>query len=221
MVQNQIKVYLMQVIFVSLLYISNVIFGIGITMVSADLTELQKQQILQVFNQARSTTVVPAANMKMLSWDETIARVMQNYTNGCTTVWKVFKNPPMYFAYRDHAKDPVGVAAWRTLRMAPYYDINTGGCINTTQSHKICEHPEIYERLIVADIERVGCGVTRCGSGPKGVFHACAIASVKIPPTSDHTRYPFIRATSNDQRCSKCPVGWQGGCKQGLCTKDN
>jgi hypothetical protein len=190
-----------------------------ITTTNAALSSLQKQQILQAFNLARSTTKVPAANMKKLEWDDVISSFMQNYTNKCSTDWQEFNDPPMYFAYRDRAADPVGVAKWRTLRMAPYYNIETGGCTNTTMSRKICRNPEIYERLIVANIERVGCGYTRCGRGPKNVYHACSIAKIDLPPSSDRTVFPFIRAASNDLRCSQCPVGWQGGCVNGLCTR--
>ena len=177
----------------------------------AALTEKQKVEILNIFNKARSTTVVSASNMKMLAWDERIGWQMQNYTDKCSIDWQRFNDPPSYFFYRDHAADPVGVAHWRTLRMAPFYDLETGLCINTTQSNKICRIPEIYERGIVANLETVACGVTRCGPGAKGVFHACALGGTA---PSGKRQKPFIPGP----RCSACPSGWNY-CVDGLCSK--
>jgi len=192
-----------------LIAVATVVLAIVGSTVSAILTDLQKKQILAAFNKARATTTLPAANMKILDWDERIAQQMQTYTDFCNIDWEEFDDPPSYFFYRDHAPDPVGVANWRTNRMAPYYDYETGGCTNTSQSKKNCMHPEIYERGIVADLETVGCGVTRCGPGNKGVFHACALGG-----RSGVTRHPFIIG----ERCSQCPTGWDY-CIKGLCSK--
>jgi hypothetical protein len=124
--------------------------------VQAGLTAEQAIQILDVFNLARNSTVVPAANMRILSWDPNLAAEAQNFTNTCIQKWQSF--PDGWIAYWDQGYDPVGVAEWRTLRMAPYFDYQTGGCINTVASNKTCRHPENYEALTLATIDRVGCG---------------------------------------------------------------
>jgi hypothetical protein len=184
----------------------------------AAMTESQKKQILNVFNLARATTVVPAANMKMLAWDEDIAAEMQAYTDQCANYYTEFRNPPAFFAYRDTAIDPVGVAKWRTLRMAPYFDYETGGCINTTMSKQICRHPENYANVVYWENERVGCGVTTCAPGPRGTFHACAIGAIPRP-TEYEPFYSYITEMwKKGPRCSSCPTGWDY-CINGLCSK--
>jgi hypothetical protein len=203
-------------ILLCLLSIVNIILLTQTTITTAILTPTQKQQMLDVFNLARSTTVVSAANMKKLRWDDAIAVEAQAYTDKCLVVWAHFNNPPSIFAYRDHARDPVGVAKWRTLRMAPFYNYTSGGCINTPKSHEICRHPENYQNLVLANSERVGCGMTVCGPGPKGVFHACLIGNEKGASSSRQRGQPW----KIGPRCSQCPVGW-GGCEKGLCVKSN
>jgi len=182
--------------------------------VNAVLTQAEKVGILAVFNRARATTVVSAANMKMLVWDDAIAAQMQNYTDGCVVNGPVAENPVSYFAYRDSASSPIVVAEYRTLYDGPYYDYQTGLCVNTTEAKKKCEFPEIYERLMVATIERVGCGMTSCGKkitlGPTGIFDACAIGGTQ----NTNLQYPWIAGT----RCSQCPEGFNY-CINGLCSR--
>jgi hypothetical protein len=181
------------------------------TLSIAALTELQKIQILAVFNEARATTRLPAADMKRLEWDEDIAQELQDYTDDCVNYWTEFSDPLAFLAYRDNARDPVGVAKWRTLRMAPFYDYETGGCTNSTLSRKICRFPSNYENIIFAENEKVGCGMTICGSTKKA-FHACAIGYVQLDviPTRAYLLGP---------RCSKCPDGFPY-CVEGLCSKN-
>jgi hypothetical protein len=91
---------------------------------NAQILEWQKSAILDVFNEARRTTVVPAANMKELKWDEDLAAQAQAFTNDCQPPGASFGRPVVggWLAYWDHMPNPVAVAKWRTLRMAPYYD---------------------------------------------------------------------------------------------------
>lgn len=203
-----------------MLFNTLILFIIGAVLVlggcvQGNLTSTQKIQILNVFNQARRTTLVPAADMKIMEWDDGIASEMQTYTDACVNDWEEFWNPPAFFAYRDHAADPVGVAAWRTLRMAPYYDYLTGQCQNTTMAAKICRYPQNYEAVVYAENEKVGCGMTNCFPqlGPKGVFHACAIGVV---PLATQPRYAWTAGP----RCSQCPDGFPF-CLNGLCSKHN
>ena len=139
-----------------IIIISLVVFIITGGGVQAVLSTEQTIQILDVFNEARRTTVVPAANMRILSWDQGIAQQAQNFTNTCVQKWQEFNGA--WLAYYDQGYDPVGVAKWRTLRMAPYFDYDTGGCINTKMSNETCRHPENYEAIVLATIDRVGCG---------------------------------------------------------------
>ena len=175
------------------------------------LTQNQKMQILAVFNKARATTRVPAADMKRLEWDEEIAALMQYYTDGCVSDHQEFYNPPAFFLYRDQGKDPVKVAKFRTLRMAPYFNLNTSSCIDTPKSRRICRHPTLYAKVNYAENERVGCGMTVCGKGAKKIFHACAVRVVPL-------NYTPILAWTPGPRCSKCPTGYEF-CLGGLCSK--
>ena len=192
-----------------MMHFSSVLFNLLLFLmqIDAQITPSQQQEILAVFNEARATTVLPAANMIMLEWDEAIAFEMQAYTDACNNIWEIFSNPPAWFAYRDHGPTAVGIAKWRTLRMAPYFDYYTGGCINTTQSLKICRNPNNYENVVLAQNQKVGCGMSICGPGPKGIFHACAIGG-----TEPRIDYPWIIGP----RCSKCPSGFPH-CINGLC----
>lgn len=178
----------------------------------AQITDSQKIQILNVFNQARRTTVLPAANMKIMEWDDGLAQQAQAFTDACQPVWHPLKGA--FFAYWDRMPDPVAVAKFRTLRMAPYFDYYTGGCINTPQSNATCRHPENYESIVLATNERVGCGMTYCwpADGPKARFHACAIGNVA--GASSKPKYPWTLGTP----CSACPTGWNY-CLNGLCSK--
>jgi hypothetical protein len=182
----------------------------------ADLTSTQKVEILEVFNQARRTTLVPAANMKLLSWNDSIASEMQRFTDLCDVqFYQTFHHPPAFFAYRDHGLNPVGVAKYRTLRMAPYFDYLTGGCQNTTESAKICRYPVNYENIVRATNEEVGCGMTKCGPGSAGTIHACGIGlSTRFEYEEYESPYPWIAGP----RCSMCPEGWTY-CDDDLCAE--
>jgi hypothetical protein len=93
-----------------------------------------------------------------------------------------------------------------------FHFLQTGGCIDTPQSLEICRHPENYEAMVLADIERVGCGMTNCQwmTPGKGYFHACIVNGRRARP-----RYAWVQGP----RCSKCPAGWNY-CHDGLCSKD-
>lgn len=209
------------------------------------LTPKEKVEMLYVFNKARAQTVVKAANMKKMSWDDDIANEMQAYVSKCSFGMPT-RHPTMRptniigrilqegdgdaddrrviawsssssgrdlrgspFAYRDRAYDPVGVALWRTWRMAPYYDFETGRCIDTPKSREICRHPDNYENIVLSGNERVGCGKFVCGPGPKGVHHACSVAG---------SGYVSPHAWTPGDRCSKCPAKWPH-CDHGLCSR--
>jgi hypothetical protein len=92
----------------------------------AQIAESQKRAVLDVFNQARRTTVVSAANMKEIKWDDSLAAEAQAFTNVCQPPGATHGKEVAggWLAYWDHirAPDPAGVASWRTLRMAPFYD---------------------------------------------------------------------------------------------------
>lgn len=194
---------------VALLGISSILSSTG---VNGFLNAKQKVAMLAIFNKARATTSLSASNMKMLAWDDALASQMENYTLKCGMSYQVLKSPPAYFFYRDAARDPVGVAQWRTLRMAPYYNFSSADCMNTTQSLKICRHPEIYARGLNAEVERVGCGMTICGPKPKDVYHACAFGKGNFP---ENPKKPFVTGP----RCSQCPTGYPF-CDNGLCAKN-
>lgn len=167
-------------------------------------TFLKKTNPLHPLNNAQ----VPASNMKKMIWDDDIARKAQAYTDRCMSVW----DPtfiPYAFAYRDHAYDPVGVAKWRTWRMAPFYDFATGQCDDSPLSKRVCRHPENYRKVVMSGNTRVGCGKTVCGPGPKGVFHMCGIAG------SD---YVVNEPWAIGARCSACPADYKF-CDHGLCSK--
>jgi len=178
------------------------------TPVHGVITDTEKTEILNVFNQARRTTVVPAADMKILEWDEGLAKQAQDFTDACERGWRPLKNA--YFAYWDRAVDPVGVAKWRTWRMAPFYDYQSGGCINTVQSNATCRHPDNYEAIVIAQSEKVGCGMTTCfpEEGRKANFHACVIGG----------RRPRGKPWKIGPPCSACPPGFTY-CLEGLCSR--
>jgi len=179
----------------------------------AVMTESQKHQILNIANNARSNTAIPAANMKILRWDDHIADQMQNYTNNC---WSINRgqDPPTYFLLNDHSPDPVRVATTRMVGMERLFDLETGGCKNTTKPGiQKCRHPEVYGRVIQAGIERIGCGMTNgCAPGDNGVRNVISCAIGKGDDTE--TIEPFIPGP----RCSQCPAGWNF-CIRGLCSK--
>lgn len=172
----------------------------------------KQQAMLAVINQARGTTTLPAANMKQMEWDNNLATMAQQFTNGCGCNWRRYDNA--FLAWCDRMPDPVAVVKWRLLRMAPFYDFNTGQCINTTKSAEICRHPDNYEAMVYANTERVGCAMTQCwpDDGPKSLFHACIVGGTR-PRQAGH---PFTAGP----RCSQCDTanGWKY-CVDGLCSK--
>jgi len=182
------------------------------------MTELQKQQVLAVFNLARRTTNPQASNMKMLKWDENLALEAQAFTDVCqpdgATSGIPLKNGKFAYWDHQHRPDPVGIAKWRTLRMAPFYDYEGDKCIDTPQSLEICRHPENYRNLVQAKRERVGCSMTDCRSydpaARRGFFFACIVDSGT--PSS-------IPAWASGKPCSACQTGWDY-CADGLCSKD-
>lgn len=200
---------------------------------SYGLTGQQKEQILFVFNYARATTVLPAADMKKLQWSDELAAMMQTVTDMCG--YQYYNNleslvsvtssnttgqgslavttfTERYILYKDEARDPVGVAKWRTWRMAPFYDFSNDGCINSTASMKICRYPYLYSRVVTNGNEKIGCAMTICGTGPKDVFHACAAEGSGFLRSGK----PWIIG----ERCLHCDTaaGWIY-CDHGLCSK--
>jgi hypothetical protein len=67
----------------------------------------EQQQMVDVINQARATTVLPAANMKVMEWDDSLAALAQDFTNQCACSWKQYKNA--FLSWCDEMPDPVSV----------------------------------------------------------------------------------------------------------------
>jgi hypothetical protein len=176
----------------------------------AQLTDVEKKRMLATFNEARGTTEVSASDMKMLVWDDDIAKQAQAYTDQCENIYKPLNGAWLAYWDRTNRPEPVKIAWWRTLRVAPYYDYETGGCTNETGWDTYCRHPENYEAIVLARNERIGCGMTVCRPGePKGIFYACAVDGNRNRP-----RYAWTKG----ERCSACPAGFNY-CVDGLCSK--
>lgn len=193
-----------------------VLFAVVVS-VQAQLTAEQKQDIVDVLNTARATTALPATNMRELKWNESLAELMQNYTNTCHFYLTPAAGPPkiknVIYLYRDEGLDPVKIVTTRTVRVGPYYNYETGHCINSTDSKRYCCYPSQYAKSMIAESMHVGCGMTQCGPGPKGTIHACATYVEKKTGG-----YPFA-VGEGAARCSACPKTHTFCNLKGLCSE--
>jgi hypothetical protein len=137
------------------------------------LTAAEKQQWVELHNNARSVVVPTASDMVALVWDDTIAIVAQAYANKC-----MYGHNPNLGTLKYGENIAAGTGSFvRNASMQmwnddekPSYTYST----NTCAPGKVCGH---YTQVVWAKSVRFGCGETFCpiltNAGKDWTFHVC------------------------------------------------
>lgn len=191
--------------------VSNHLFNINEATVDAalqyKLTEKQKQGMLDMFNLARRQAKPQAADLPLLVWDDKLAQYASAYVQQCDKFYTYPRWSDAMIMYRDRGLDPVDIAHYRSVRQGPWFDYNTGGCRNGTETK--CAHPELYARIVNNKVRKVGCEIYPC-EVQKRYHHVCVMDYMGE-----------LRAGSYwtiGTPCSKCPSDLPN-CTNKLCTK--
>lgn len=126
---------------------------------SVPLTEEDKEEIVMLHNAYRRNATPPAANMRMMQWDEDLAEVAQAYGNLC----KMEHGLPDYPEYHSETGQSLykgqsnltsrGIWLWYDERR--FLDFRSLNC-----SISECGH---YIQLMWAMTYLVGCALSQCG----------------------------------------------------------
>ncbi|XP_076848997.1 glioma pathogenesis-related protein 1b isoform X1 [Brachyhypopomus gauderio] len=175
------------------------------------------RRCVQAHNVHRSRANPPAANMRMMSWDDTLARGAQSWARHC----KASHNPLLQQVGRVHPEfRRVGENIWLG---SPYSAFTVESAIHTWNKEgadythqnqscaRVCGH---YTQLMWATSYRLGCAVHVCSGGidnfstnPESTIFVCDYGDVGnvfgVPP--------YIVGLA----CSSCGTE---RCKDKLCT---
>ena len=190
------------------------------------LTQDDKDALVNAQNLRRASVVPKPSNMKMVSWDESLAASAAVHAKRCqfahSTPDQLYH--PVYkhqigenlAVFRGPSKFVNDLFVWIVdgfYEERKYYDYESSSC--TAE----CGH---YEVLVHAEQERMGCAVSTCSSvvdafkklhrtelGDSPFFIVvCHYAPVVLTPTLYDSGKP----------CSNCASGWDF-CTMGLCTQ--
>nr|BEG79510.1 perisilin-6 [Euplectella curvistellata] len=186
---------------------------------AAQLTDGQRDEILNQHNLYRSSVVPEAANMKKMEWSTCLEQVAYNYLKtcpdralngdrsvqardaGCMESKYVGENLHWSSVPITDVSEPID--SWH-MEVADY-DYNSLSCSN------ICGH---YTQIVWADSYLVGCSMydatEHCNNGRSGTYFLCNYA----PGGNYWGQKPYISGTS----CTQCPSGFNT-CIDGMCAK--
>ena len=180
----------------------------------AQLTQTEKNDIVDVHNSFRRSVKPGAANMKMMEWSDCLAQVAEDFLSKCSGFKHNYHRTSEAKALGCEASAYVGenlfltsassltdvtqpVTAWNNEDR--YYDIYWKSCSN------VCGH---YTQVVWENSYLVGCAKVSCTVGRKGTYFLCNYA----PGGNYFGQAPYKIGTS----CSECDQGFNV-CNDGLC----
>ncbi|CAG5110805.1 Oidioi.mRNA.OKI2018_I69.chr2.g5177.t1.cds [Oikopleura dioica] len=193
------------------------------------LTQADKDVLVASANLRRAAVKPRPANMKYVTWDESLASSAAEHARRCQfghstadqlrhSKWgytigeniAVFRGPKTFET--DHF-------VWVTdgfYDERKYYNYETGHC------EAQCGH---YEVLVHAEQEKMGCAVSSCTSVVDAFMKLSRVELGENPFHVVVCHYaPVVMTPSLYEKggfCGKCPRGWNGGCIAGLCTSES
>ncbi|XP_033099085.1 cysteine-rich venom protein Mr30-like [Anneissia japonica] len=179
---------------------------------STAFTAEQIQAIVDRHNyHRRNVSPGPASNMEYMEWDDNLATMAQQWSDGChyghgqptpnlTPYSWIGQN--LYASSNDGTNGVQATDAWNNEDQ--YYDYEYNNCTH------VCGH---YTQNVWATSNRIGCGVRFCNN-PSGLSWATAnIITCNYGPGGNYVgQRPYLLGPA----CSECSSG-VGQCDNGLC----
>ena len=145
---------------------------------AAQLTQAEKDQIVDAHNYYRRSVQPGAADMKLMEWSDCLEQVAEDYLSDCPGFKHNYKRTSNA---KDLACQPSGYVGenlfWTSASITnvslpienwnnehKYYDINSKSCA------KVCGH---YTQVVWANTYKVGCAKVFCSSGLRGTYFLC------------------------------------------------
>ncbi|KAK3546810.1 hypothetical protein QTP86_002915 [Hemibagrus guttatus] len=148
-----------------------------LSLVSGELTNEQKNWIVGLHNQLRSSVNPQAANMKRMLWDDSLSMVATSYATNCT--WE--HNPKISGKLGENlfmTLGPLNIDQLIHLWYKEYanYNFDYNSCVEG----KLCGH---YTQIVWANTSFIGCGAHYCKDVSKfDVENATIIVCNYYPP---------------------------------------
>ncbi|XP_072168989.1 uncharacterized protein [Diadema setosum] len=168
----------------------------------------ERMGILDLHNQLRSGVSPEASNMRYMVWDDSLATMAQQWSDGC-----VYEhgNPTNISPF-----DPVGQNLWAgtlyddgTGATQAWYNEVTDYNYESNQCSAVCGH---YTQVVWAESYAVGCGRTLCANLVGFVPNAYMITCNYGPAGNFVGQRPYLTGLS----CSECSTG-SGQCFNNQC----
>ncbi|XP_056384114.1 C-type lectin domain family 18 member A-like [Hyla sarda] len=162
--------------------------------------DMEKFKLVSVHNKLRGNVRPPAANMRRMSWSESLEaralevayQCLQNAPDDPEVGWNLQSFPVGIMTFREV------ITLW--FRQRDNYNFQTSEC---TQN-QTCHH---YTQLVWASSWELGCGMSQCSSemGKVDMF-VCAYGPGGNWDIGGHIINPYQSGPS----CSMCTASWSG-----------
>ncbi|XP_071959401.1 cysteine-rich venom protein latisemin-like [Antedon mediterranea] len=167
---------------------------------STDFSTSEAQAILDKHNELRSQVSPEAADMKFMEWDDDLASMAQEWSDGCSFAHGQPDNISPFEPVGQNlwlgSYQPNGLeAAQAWYNEVSDYDYDTDGC----EPGRVCGH---YTQVVWADSYAVGCGLTFCESTPQGQSDVWLL-TCNYGPAGNYNRQPYVSGPS----CTECSSG--------------
>ncbi|XP_065915978.1 peptidase inhibitor 16-like isoform X3 [Dysidea avara] len=182
----------------------------------SQLTDEDKQLLLDLHNRARSMVDPIATNMEEMEWNDELAGVAQAYSTKCTTQ----PNPnrtsqaPSFSTVGESSgvsmppsSESFGQVVGFWFNGRHLYNYTTGQCFRD----QFCDS---YTQLVWATSNQVGCGATRCNPVGGFVGEALLLVCNYAPSEKLEGQSPYM---TGDSSCSNCPDD-KKSCVNNLCS---
>lgn len=193
------------------------------------LTQDDKDVLVASANLRRAAVKPRPANMKYVTWDESLAKSAAEHARRCQfghSTAEQLRHPKWGSTIAENIAVFRGPKTFETDHIVwvtdgfyiegKFYDYETGRC------EAQCGH---YEVLVHAEQERMGCAVSSCSSVVDAFMKLSRVELGENPFHVVVCHYaPVVMTPSLYEKggfCGKCPKGWNGPCVAGLCTSES
>ena len=202
-----------------LILFATVIFALKITYGAAQLTNEEKDEILDLHNNYRRWVQPEAANMEIMQWSSCLEQVALNYLSTCPGFDHNSGRTADAQALECEASSYVGENLYWSSNyisdvskpVKAWYEEYTSYDISSKSCSGVCGH---FTQIVWATSYLVGCSkydaTTNCGSGDSGTYFICNYA----PGGNINGVAPYTTGT----QCFECKVGYEF-CINGLCSE--
>ncbi|XP_077983151.1 glioma pathogenesis-related protein 1-like [Glandiceps talaboti] len=182
---------------------------------STDFSSSDIDTMLERHNYHRSNVNPGASDMKYMQWDDDLASMAQDWSDGC--LW-AHGNPTNISPYSN-----VGQNLWMVGGVSSSYSVNPEGPVDAWYNEvnyytyddnsctNVCGH---YTQVVWADSYAVGCGKTYCSSVSSSSFTNAIIVTCNYGPAGN---YAGTKPYSLGSPCTQCSSGI-GQCYENQCT---